>query len=371
MSGFSIFDKTSSLHSIYVTLMVNRIQMLYFVIILPVFLIYPYMIWVIILVGFLSQMSIFLLSKWFNSIYASKGYEGFAELLGERSVRVLAFIGLGLILLKITVITLGYVEITQHFIFPSLNTNWMILFILLICWYVGSLGMAPTIRFVVIAFLSTAWMVLLLVNFLFQPSNTIHDLFPLVPFDWTIESWKGVLFIFSALSGPEYLVLLAPWFNTRKKILKYMTIGNAFTIFEYLFLFIASLFFFGPHYLKEIRFPMMEVMRYMESPVFERIDMILISFYLINFVFAISIFILLFYGASRITLKKSKEQTTKSGFAFCCSIVFICLFINNELFWKEATNQNILLELEIWAGALTYILIPLFLFTSLKRKGRV
>lgn len=371
LSGFSLFEKNSSFNGVYLTLMVNRIQMLYFMIIMPVFLIYPYMIWIIIIVGLLSQISIFILSKWFNSIYASKGYEGFAELFGERLVRLLAFIGLGFILLKITVITLGYVEMTQHFIFPSLNTNWMILFILLICWYVGSLGMTPTIRFVVIAFFSTAWIVLLLFNFYFEPVNTIHDLFPVIPYEWTMESWKGVLFIFSAFSGPEYLVLLAPWFNTRIKSLKYMTIGNAFTIMEYVLLFVASLFFFGTHYLEENRFPIIEMIRYLESPMFERIDMILISVYLINFVFAISIFILLLYGAARIVLKRVKDQTTKSGFAVCCSIVFICLVINNELFWKQATHQNILLELEIWAGALTYILIPLFLFTSLKRKGRV
>ncbi|WP_082236017.1 GerAB/ArcD/ProY family transporter [Halobacillus massiliensis] len=350
--------------------MVNRMQMLYFVIIMPVFLIYPYRIWVIILVGLLSQISIFMLSKWFTSIYASKGYEGFVELFGERSIRLLAFIGLGFILLKITVITLGYIEVTQYFIFPSLNTNWMILFILIICWYVSSHGMTTTIRFVVIAFLCTSWMFLLLFNFLFLPSNTIQDLFPLIPYEWTMKSWKGVLFICSALSGPEYLVLLAPWFNTRKKIFSYMTIGNAFTIFEYVFLFIASLFFFGAHYLEESRFPMMEMMRYLESPVFERIDMILISVYLINFVFAISLFMLIFYGAARITLKKSEDQTTKSGLAICYGILFICLFINNELLWKKATNQNILLELEIWAGALTYLLVPLLLFISLKRKGR-
>lgn len=352
------------------TLMVNRIQMLYFAIIMPVFLIYPYMIWMIIIVGLLSQISIFMLSKWFNSIYASKGYEGFVELFGERMVRLLAFIGIGFIFLKVIVIILGYIEVAKHFIFPSVNTNWMLLFILLICWYVASLGMANTIRFIVIAFLCTAWMFLLLLNFPFQPFASIHDLFPLIPYEWTMKSWKGVLFIWSALSGPEYLVLLAPWFNTREKILKYMTIGNAFTIFEYMFLFIASLFFFGSHYLGENKLPVMEMIRYLQSPVFERIDIILISVYLFHFVFAISIFLLLFYGATRITLKKSKDQTTRLGFAICCAILFICLVMSNEWLWKKATNQIILLELEIWAGALTYLFVPLLLFLSLKRKGR-
>jgi hypothetical protein len=371
LSEFSLFDKTSSYDGIYMTLMVNRIQMLYFAIIMPVFLIDPYMIWVIIIVGALSQISIFMLSKWFNSKYASKGYEGFVELFGERMVRLLSFIGIGFILLKVTIITLGYIEVVQQFIFPSVNTNWMLLYILLICWYVASLGMANTIRFIVIAFLCTAWMLLLLLNFLFQPFATIHDLFPLIPYEWTMKSWKGVLFIWSALSGPEYLVLLSPWFNTREKILKYMTIGNAFTIFEYVFIFIASLFFFGSHYVGENKFPLVEMIRYLESPVFERIDMILISVYLFQFVFAISIFLLLFYGATRITLKKSKDQTTRSGFALCCALFFISLMISNELLWKKATNQNILLELEMWAGSLTYLFVPLVLFISLKRKGRV
>ncbi|WP_156488328.1 GerAB/ArcD/ProY family transporter [Fictibacillus phosphorivorans] len=369
MTDFSLFEKTSSYQGIYMTLMVNRIQMLYFAIIMPVFLIYPYMIWMIIIVGILSQISIFMLSKWFNSMYASKGYEGFVELFGERMVRLIAFIGIGFIFLKVIVIILGYIEVVQHFIFPSVNTNWMLLFILLICWYVASLGMPNTIRFIVIAFLCTAWMLLLLLKIPFKPFTTIHDLFPLIPYEWTMKSWKGVLFIWSAFSGPEYLVLLAPWFNKREKILKYMTIGNTFTIFEYLFLFIASLFFFGSHYLGKNKLPVMEMIRYLQSPMFERIDIILISVYLFHFVFAISIFLLLFYGATRITLKKSKDQTTRLGFALCCAIFFICIMMSNELLWKKATNQNILLELEIWAGAFTYLFVPLLLFISLKRKG--
>ncbi|MGD6777721.1 MULTISPECIES: GerAB/ArcD/ProY family transporter [Bacillaceae] len=370
MTELSLFEKTSSYDGVYMTLMVNRIQMLYFAIIMPVFLIYPYMIWMIIIVGGLSQVSIFMLSKWFTSKYASKGYEGFVDLFGERMVRLLSFIGIGFILLKVTVITLGYVEVVQHFIFPAVNTNWMILFILLICWYVASLGMNSTIRFIVIAFLFTAPMLLLLLKFPFQPFATIHDLFPLIPYEWTMKSWKSVLFIWSALSGPEYLVLLAPWFNTREKILKYMTIGNTFTVFEYLFIFIASLFFFGSHYLGENKLPVVEMIRYLNFPVFERIDIIFISVYLFHFVFAISIFLLLFYGAIRITLKKSKVQTTRLGFALCCSTIILCLMILNEMLWKKATNQNILLELAIWAGALTYLFVPLFLFLSLKRKVR-
>lgn len=80
LTEFSLFEKTSSYDGIYMTLMVNRIQMLYFAIIMPVFLIHPYMIWMIIILGALSQVSIFMLSKWFTSKYASKGYEGFVEL---------------------------------------------------------------------------------------------------------------------------------------------------------------------------------------------------------------------------------------------------------------------------------------------------
>ena len=47
------------------------------------------MMFVMLGVGMLSQLNLYLLSKWLSSPAAAKGYEGFAALFGERKLRFL------------------------------------------------------------------------------------------------------------------------------------------------------------------------------------------------------------------------------------------------------------------------------------------
>ena len=200
------------------------------------------------------------------------------ELFGVRTVRFFALLGLFLLFIKISALTLGVGEVVYQYIFPSMNSNWLILFILLICYYIAAQGMEKTIRFVIIAFLSTIWMLILFVPFFFPPTASLHDLYPLILTEWSVDSWKGLLFIWSALSGPEFLIFLAPWLKPQQKMLKYFTLANAISILEYLLLFVASLFFFGSAYLSKIKFPVVDMIRYLQSPVFERIDIILLCY---------------------------------------------------------------------------------------------
>jgi hypothetical protein len=370
VAPFSLYDKTSALGGVYVLFMVNRMQMLY-ILFLPKFLVHPYMIWGIVAVGILSQVNLMMLSKWFSSDFSAKGYQGFVELFGERAVRFFAFAAMFLILIKITVHTLIYVEMLHHYIFPSMNTNWLILFVLLISWYVAVQGMENTIRFGVIAFFGTAWFMLLNFLYYFPPHASIYDLYPLIPADWSMQSWKGLLFVWSSLSGPEYLICLVPWLNPQQKMLKYFTIANALTILEYLLVFLSTLFFFGSNYLSKNKFPVVDMVRYLQSPVFERIDIIVHSLSMFQYVFVISVFILCFYGAARIILGKLREQTTRIGFMTSCITFLVCIIIAYEWFWKAGEKQNLLLNLQIWLGAITYLTVPAFLLVAFKRKGRV
>lgn len=227
-------------------LLVNRLQMLYFFLIMPNILINPYMIWVLIAVGILSQLNLLLLSKWLLTRLSSNGYNGFVQLFGKKLVRFLSFIGLFFILLKLSVITLGFIEIVQTFILPSTDTNFLVFFILLLCFYVAGRGVEHTIRFVLISFFCTFWMFTFFVFFVFPPIAQLSDLYPLIPMEWKVENWKAVFLILSSYSGPEFLVFLGPWLKTNNKTFRYLSYGNALTVVEYVFLFIASLFFSVP-----------------------------------------------------------------------------------------------------------------------------
>ncbi|TWI54063.1 GerAB/ArcD/ProY family transporter [Halalkalibacter nanhaiisediminis] len=371
MKDFALFSKTSTFGGIYALFLVNRLQLLYFIILMPNYLIDPYMIWGIIGVGILSQLNLMVLAKWLSSKFFAKGYQGYVQLLGEKTVRICAVIGLLFIFLKLTVIILGYVEIVNEFIFPSTSSYWFIFVLLLSGGYIATRGMENTIRFGVITFFSSIWMLFLFAPFFKPPIAMLYDLYPLIPTESPFNPWKRLLFIWSALGGAEYLICLAPWLNVKNKMLKHITIANGISVVEYVILFIASLFFFGSHYLNKSDFPLVHMLRYLQSPIFERVDIIFISVYLLLFSFVSALFLLFFYGAARIMMGNQKKQTTRMGFSICLLIILISLFIVNAWIWKDQTKQIFWLDLQIWFGALSYFFVPLLLYIAMKRKGRV
>ncbi|NHN32084.1 GerAB/ArcD/ProY family transporter [Paenibacillus sp. S3N08] len=348
----------------------NRLQILYFVLIMPMYLTFPYMIGGIIAVGLLSQLNLVILSKWFASVYSTRGYEGFVQLFGAKAVRVLACLGLCILLIKITVITLGYVDVLHQFIFPSMSKIWLLLFSFLMGCYLALQGMDNMIRFVIIIFLGTVWITVLFLPVFSLPSVSIHNLYPLIPYDWSMHSWKSLLMMFSALSGPEYLIFLAPWLHPQKQTLSSLTWANAGTVIEHLFLFIISLLFYGSSYLSRISFPIVNISRYLQSPVFERVDVILLSIHMAAFVYALALFLLICYGATRITLGNVHKPTTLIGFLLTPLLIFLWLALASH-YWDGAFGIKLWTELQIWLGASTYALIPTVLLIAVKRnKGR-
>ncbi|QCS51302.1 GerAB/ArcD/ProY family transporter [Priestia flexa] len=369
METHQLFKKNETYNGLYAMLLVNRLQMLYFYLIMPNILINPYMIWVLIAVGILSQLNLLLLSKWLLTRLSSNGYNGFVQLFGKKLVRFLSFIGLFFILLKLSVITLGFSEIVQTFILPSIDTNFLVFFILLLCFYVAGRGVEHTIRFVLISFFCTFWMFTFFVFFVFPPIAQLSDLYPLIPMEWKVENWKAVFLILSSYSGPEFLVFLGPWLKTNNKTFRYLSYGNALTVVEYVFLFIVSLFYFGSNFLSETQYPIINMGRYLQNPVFERIDIMMLSFLLFNLVFAVSLFLLLFYGASKIAFGKMSKPSSGKGLLFSVFLIFIGMVLVNELFWKSWEKQNFLLNLQIIAGSISYFLVPLVIVLVMKKRG--
>jgi hypothetical protein len=329
------------------------------------------MIGIILGIGLISQLNLVILSKCWESNFLKEGSRGIAKLFGERLIRFYAFIGLFFIFIKMTNFTLGYTEIIHHYIFPSMNHNWLILFIFLTSLYLASKGMEKTIQFVVIVFLATFWLIFLFLPFLFSPMATIHDLYPLIPDHLTLFSLRGFLLIWSSLSGPEYLIFLTPWLRQDKKQLKYFMIGNIISVFEYFLLFIAAILFFGSNYLSETLYPAMDMMRYLQSPIFERIDLIVLSVYLFHMVFAEALFFLFFYGVSRVALAKWQDPTTRTGFLFCALVILTGYIIIYNYYWGSEFGRNLLLDLEIWLGSLSYLLLPTILLMAIKRRENV
>jgi hypothetical protein len=369
VSGTSLFEKKFTFDGKYVFLIVNRLQMLYFVLLMPQYLIHPYMVWAIIAVGLISNLNLALLAKWFASPYAAKGYPGFVELFGERTVRFFSFIGMLFIFVKMTVITLGYTEIINQFVLPSFQRDWLLLFIFAACCYLAMKGMEKTIQFIFISFLFAFWMIVLFIPFFFPPIASVHDLYPIIPTEWGAGEWKGILLIWASLSGPEYLVCVGAWFNPRDKLLKWMTLGNGLTILEYSTLLVATSLFYGPEYLKINSYPVINMVRYLQSPILERVDILMICIHFIHYVFAISMLILLFYGSLRIIAGKAGKPTTIAGFGANCGVLLLCMIVVYHWFWKSGTQGYFWPILQGCFAAVSFLVIPAFMAAAVKIKG--
>jgi len=155
MGDYKLFDKTAELGNGFIIAFVHQSQLLYFVLFLPKMLQQSYLLFGILAVGILSQINLLILSKSLSYMDSKQGYNGFAKLFGHRNLRIIAFAGIAVILIKLCFIVLGYAEIVHQFIFPSMQPSWLFLFIMLICTYIASQGMEKTLRFGIIAFFCT------------------------------------------------------------------------------------------------------------------------------------------------------------------------------------------------------------------------
>ncbi|MFC4808641.1 GerAB/ArcD/ProY family transporter [Paenibacillus sp. GCM10023250] len=370
MQARSLFRKTSHQESgLYALFLANRIQLLSYMIVMPSALVQPYMLLAIVAMGMVSQFCLYMMSKWFATPYSAQGYHGFEKVFGKTGIKILALVSMPFLLLKIAFISVSYADIMQRYVFPSMDREWHIVFPFILSCYLALFGMENMVRFVTIVFIGTTWILFSCMPFYLVQSSSIHDLYPLIPVGPERFAWKSVLLVFSSLSGPEYLIAISYWLNPQRKMLNYLTIANAISVAEYLFISIASLLFYGFNYLPIIKYPSVEMGRYLQSPIFERIDIILISAYMFNITYLLALLVLMVYGVSRL-LGKMKTGTTRIGLIVSGCAAMACTLPISEWFWEPGLEQAFWLDLQMWAGSASYLLVPLLVWIAIKRKAR-
>ena len=82
-----------------------------------------------------------------------------------------------------------------------------------------------------------------------------------------------------------------------KKLKTALIAANAFTAFEYIFFFVICLTFYGSDYLQRQDLPIVDLIRYVQLPFAERLEMILIPAYAISVVYVVAILLLYAAGA--------------------------------------------------------------------------
>ncbi|ALS29611.1 spore germination protein GerAB [Paenibacillus sp. 32O-W] len=343
--------------------LVNRLQTLYYIFFLPNIVTDPSMIWLILLAAACSHFNIWLLGNWFRQEGLPEGYLGTFRLFGRKALWLLSLIGLPVLLIKCALMMLGYVEIVHYILFPSLTPKLFVVLLLFACLYLARLGMEQTLRFSVIAFIGTFWIIVFYIPFILPPKADYYHLLPLIPDRVVPYSWQMFLMLWTAFAGPEYLLALPKKAMDDRRFKRYLRIGNVLSAIEYVFFIGIALLFYGPEYLQKLDFPVVQLIRYIQLPIAERLEMFIIPAYALSVIYVVAVFLLYATGALQIVTGTSHRWSKRN-----LGVTFVLLLSTTLAIqhwgWANETGKVRWIEWHNWLDASTYAALPLLLLIA-------
>ncbi|MFE5430890.1 GerAB/ArcD/ProY family transporter [Peribacillus simplex] len=255
-------------------------------------------------------------------------------------------------------VLLGFIEIIQVWMLPTMPSWILSTLILISVYYCVSGGFRVIVGMSFLSFIFPQ--ILLIVLFIF-PLKIAHfsNLLPIMNHSFMdmVDSIKNSMY---TIAGTETLLMYYPFIRDPKASMKFAHLGVLFTTLLYTISSIVSFTFFSENQLKTTIWPELSLTKIIKLPFIERFEYIYISMYLI----IVSVLIALLLWCSSRGLKKifSRKQKYTLLILSLLSVV-LCQIINDS--FKDMLNKYITqMNLWIFYG---YIPILLLVLTFLKR----
>ncbi|KIL39821.1 spore gernimation protein [Gordoniibacillus kamchatkensis] len=170
-----------------------------------------------------------------------------------------------------------YILIFKMVAFPTTNPMIFELVVnLLTLWLLG-MGVYNIAKAATVFFWFVIWMVFLLT--FFYGEFRWARLTPFV-FQGGELKMKELYSIYAAFFGYELVLLLFPYANPQTKLMRAAMAGNGLTVAVYLYTCLIAFGFFSLQQLKEMLFPVLDLLAYIKLPFIERIENLLYGFFL-------------------------------------------------------------------------------------------
>lgn len=187
-----------------------------------------------------------------------------------------------------------YMFLIQLSGFPTVSTNMLLFLTLTLAFLLLIKGIYNIVKATVIFFYMTIWTVALLgfhleefrfrrmTSFLFQGDTNMVE---------------GFFEVYTAFLGYELVILLFPYVHRTTRLFKGVYIGNLITTTTYLGVSIVSFGFFSFGQLNELVFPTLTLMKFIETPVIERLENLVFSLFLLKTLVTVVLF---YWGAQEL-----------------------------------------------------------------------
>lgn len=170
-----------------------------------------------------------------------------------------------------------YIIIYQIFVFPTTHPMLIKILVDTLAFLLIIKGIYNISKAATVFFWLVIWTILLLLFFLhdFQWINLTSFYF-----HESSDIVTGSFRIFTAFLGYELILLLFPYAEKRKGVMKAVHIGNLLTFLTYILVCLVCYGFYSFDQLKRMKFPMLDLLAYIEFPFVERIENLIFSLYL-------------------------------------------------------------------------------------------
>jgi spore germination protein (amino acid permease) len=311
----------------------------------------------VLLAGFFVQVFIWLVYKLLGSAEGDI-VDVHSKVFGKIIGSFFSFIIMFYYWLASVSVLLGFIEIIQVWMFPTLPSWILSSLILVSVYYCVSGGFRVVVG---ISFLSFIFPQIILIVLYIFPLKEAHftNLLPIMnhSFRDMLDAIKSSMY---TLAGTETLLMFYPFIRDPKSSKKYAHLAVLFTTLLYTLSAIVSFTYYSERQLKEIIWPELTLIKIIRLSYLERFEYLYISMYLI----IVTALIALLLWCSTRGLKRIFKKKQKN-FLIILSLlgVVISQLINEQL--KETLDKYVTqMNLWIFYG---YIPILLIIFTLLKR----
>ncbi|WP_180954066.1 GerAB/ArcD/ProY family transporter [Bacillus sp. M6-12] len=179
------------------------------------------------------------------------------------------------------------------------------------------------------------------------------------------DGWtSGVFDTYVAFLGAELSLLFFPYVNKESKFIRSVILGNLLTTFVYVYSCFLIFGVFGYDYIKNLRFPLMQLLSLIEFPFIERLENLLYCLFMLKVLITTAMFI----WAATEAAKRIFPNKGEKSIAFLIVLgVYLISFIPETLD-QIASWMKFLASIEIVISYTLPIIAILLLF--IRKKGR-
>lgn len=199
----------------------------------------------------------------------------------------------------------NYTLLIQLTMFPDINPNLLLGYFAIVALYFVSKGIYNMAKTTLVIFYLTIWTLLLLL--LVVGEFSFVRLTPFL-FQDALDPVNTSLEIYSAFLGFELVLFLIPYVKPDGNFGKAIIGGHVFTTFVYTAVCFMGMGFFSLDQLREVLYPTYEILKFMETPVIERIENFVFGVFLLKIMVTVAFYNWAALEVSKQIFKKTKEK---------------------------------------------------------------